>query len=55
MVLNTGPLDWESSALTTRSLLHKINRSQVPTFYQLTDNHPIRDAIYAEVLVQSQK
>ena len=23
MVLNTGPLDWESSALTTRPLLHK--------------------------------
>ena len=22
-VLNTGPLDWESSALTTRPLLHK--------------------------------
>ena len=23
MVLNTGPLDWESSTLTTRPLLHK--------------------------------
>ena len=23
VVLNTGPLDWQSSALTTRSLLHK--------------------------------
>ena len=24
VVLNTGPMDWESSALTTRPLLHKI-------------------------------
>ena len=24
MVLNTGPLDWESSDLTTRPLLHKL-------------------------------
>ena len=23
MVLNTGPMDWQSSTLTTRSLLHK--------------------------------
>ena len=25
VVLNTGPLDWESSALTTRPLLHSFN------------------------------
>ena len=25
VVLNTGPLDWESSALTTRLLLHELN------------------------------
>ena len=24
MVFNTGPLDWESSVLTTRPLLHKV-------------------------------
>ena len=23
MILNPGPLDWESNVLTTRSLLHK--------------------------------
>ena len=26
VVLNTGPLDWESSTLTTRPLLHKRER-----------------------------
>ena len=25
VILNTAPLDWESSALTTRLLLHKVN------------------------------
>ena len=33
--MNTGPLDWESSALTTRPLLHeKINITNLILFRQ---------------------
>ena len=29
LVLNTGPLDWESSALTTRPLLHRLTINKI--------------------------
>ena len=35
MVLNTGPLDWESSTLTTRPLLHSRN---CKNFHVLLEN-----------------
>ena len=34
VVLNMGPLDWESSALTTRPLLHKSHK-RMPSFSKL--------------------
>ena len=36
VVLNTGPLDWESSALTTRPLLHK--PILIKSFCRMTTN-----------------
>ena len=33
VVLNTGPLDWESCALTTRPLLHGLAIAQMGCFY----------------------
>ena len=29
VVLNTGPLDWQSSTLTTRPLLHKVSSAVI--------------------------
>ena len=39
MVLNTGPLDWESSALTTRLLLHRYASWM-----------PVPDALYIDAM-----